>query len=286
MKRINLEQGSEQWLAWRRTVITATEASIILGNNPWDTMYQTWQRKLQLIDEKESNQAMERGKLLEPEARAQFNERYNMLMEPTCVESTEYDFLGASLDGITEDNKYILEIKCGGPKLYSDAEKGVIPQYYKDQMQHQLLVTGAEKCYYYCYDGTDGICIQVMPDPDFEKKFLPKARAFWKCVAFETPPEMQPKDYIDKSSDPFLSIDIQEYKSICSNIKDLEEEKDLLRKKILDQCGDRSTVCNGAKVMKTTVQGKIDYDAIPELANVDLSKYRKEATVCWKILTS
>ena len=125
-----------------------------------------------------------------------------------------------------------------------------------------------------------------MPDPDFEKKFLPKARAFWKCVAFETPPEMQPKDYIDKSSDPFLSIDIQEYKSICSNIKDLEEEKDLLRKKILDQCGDRSTVCNGAKVMKTTVQGKIDYDAIPELANVDLSKYRKEATVCWKILTS
>ena len=207
-------------------------------------------------------------------------------MESTCVESTEYDFLGASLDGITADDRYILEIKCGGPKLYSDAEKGIIPQYYKDQMQHQLLVTGALKCYYYCYDGSDGICIEVMPDPDFEKKFLPKARAFWKCVAFETPPEMQDKDYIDKSSDPFLSADIDEYKEICSQIKELEEIKDSLRKKILDKCEDKSTVCNGAKVMKTSVKGKVDYDAIPELANVDIEKYRKEGTTCWKILVS
>lgn len=34
MKEIKLEQGTPEWLAWRRTVITATDASIILGNNP------------------------------------------------------------------------------------------------------------------------------------------------------------------------------------------------------------------------------------------------------------
>ena len=88
MKEIKLEQGSPEWLAWRKTVITATDASIILGNNPWDTPYTCWQRKLGLIEEKKSNEAMERGKRLEPEARAQFMDHYGIYMEPRVVEST------------------------------------------------------------------------------------------------------------------------------------------------------------------------------------------------------
>ena len=49
---IELEQGSPEWLSWRRTVITATDASVIMGNNPWETPYSCWQRKLGLLEEK------------------------------------------------------------------------------------------------------------------------------------------------------------------------------------------------------------------------------------------
>ncbi len=201
MKIIEVEQSSPEWLAWRKTVITATEASIIMGTNPWDTPYTCWQRKLGLIGDKRVNEAMEKGKRLEPDARAQFIEHFGIDMKPAVVESTEFEFLGASLDGISNCRKYLLEIKCGNAELHAMAFDGEIPAYYRDQIQHQLLVTGAEKCFYYSYDGSNGICIHVLPDPTFKERFLPKARAFWKCVAFAEAPPLQDKDYIDRNDD-------------------------------------------------------------------------------------
>lgn len=286
MKEIKLEQGSPEWLAWRKTVITATDASIILGNNPWDTPYTCWQRKLGLIEEKKSNEAMERGKRLEPEARAQFMDHYGIYMEPRVVESTEFDFLGASLDGLSMCEMYILEIKCGGHKLHEMASRGEIPQYYKDQMQHQLLVTGAEKCYYYSYDGKDGICIEVYPDPDYAKTFIPKARAFWKCIALGEPPALQDKDYKDMSDHPHWSILATEYRRINEKIKALEAEREFYRKSLLDLCGDQSCRGDGIKVMKTVMRGRVSYDDIPELKVVDLDKYRRGSTTTWKVMVA
>ena len=193
MKIIELEQGSQEWLSWRKTVITATDASIIMGNNPWTTPYKCWQRKLGLIEEQKSNEAMERGKRLEPDARAQFIEKYGIDMTPVVVESSEFEFLGASLDGISKLGNHILEIKCGGEKLHNMATHGIIPDYYMDQMQHQLLVTRAEKCFYYSYNGQYGICIEVLPDPEFINRFMPKARAFWRKHRFLRTPRITRK---------------------------------------------------------------------------------------------
>lgn len=286
MKEIKLEQGSSEWLSWRKTVITATDASILMGNNPWDTPYQCWQRKLGLIEEKKSNEAMERGKRLEPEARAQFIERHGIQMEPMVVESTEFDFLGASLDGIDFLGNALLEIKCGGEKLHSMAKRGEIPAYYKDQMQHQLLVTGASRCYYYSYDGTDGICIEVLPDPEFKAIFMPKARAFWKCVAFSEAPPLQDRDYKDMSEETNWSLYASHYKSICEDIERLEAQKEAYRKKLLDLCGDQNCLGNGIRVMKSTMRGRVAYDEIPELQGVNVDKYRKNPITMWKIMVA
>ena len=286
MKIIDLEQGSPEWLSWRKTVITATDASIIMGNNPWDTPYKCWQRKLGLIEEKPSNEAMERGKRLEPHARAQFIERYKIAMIPLVVESTAFDFLGASLDGYSEKKNAILEVKCGGSKLHDMAKKGEIPAYYKDQMQHQMLVTGASKCYYYSYDGENGICIEVHPDPEYRKAFFPKAREFWKCVAYNEPPELQASDYKDMSDDPKWKEYSTEYKKIKKQIEDLEEIKESYRKDLLRLCEDQNCLGYGVKAMKTTIRGRVDYEQIPEIKGLDLDKYRKGPTTSWKILVA
>ena len=286
MKEIKLEQGSAEWLSWRKTVITATDASILMGNNPWDTPYQCWQRKLGLIEEKKSNEAMERGKRLEPEARAQFIERHGIQMEPMVVESTEFDFLGASLDGIDFLGNALLEIKCGGEKLHSMARRGEIPAYYKDQMQHQLLVTGASRCYYYSYDGTDGICIEVLPDPEFKAIFMPKAREFWKCVALGEPPALQDRDYKDMSEFGPWEIIASEYRRINEEIKKLEEIREIHRKEIIRLCGDQNCLGNGIRVMKSTMRGRVAYDEIPELQGVDVDKYRKNPITMWKIMVA
>jgi len=284
MKIINLEQGSPEWLSWRKTVITATDCPAILGSSPWSTAYKCWQRKLGLVEEQKSNEAMERGKRLEPEARTQFIERYGIEMQPAVVESTEFEFLGASLDGIDTLGNHILEIKCGGVKLHDMAIKGEIPEYYMHQIQHQLLVTRAEKCFYYSYNGTDGICIEVLPDPDFVHKFIPKARAFWKGVAFFEPPSLQDSDYVNMNDNLDWEEYTRMYRETDKSIKALEEKKDYLRRKLIELCADQNCSGKGIKVMKTTIKGRIAYDEIPEIQGVDLEKFRKSSTSSWKIL--
>jgi putative phage-type endonuclease len=284
MKIINVEQGSPAWLDWRKTVITGTDCPAILGSSKWATPYKCWQRKLGLIKEQASNDAMERGKRLEPEARAHFIERYGIDMKPAVVESTGFEFLGASLDGLSDFGTSILEIKCGGAKLHEMAAQGIIPEYYLDQMQHQLLVTGVERCFYYSYDGKDGICINVYPDPDFLDKWIPKARAFWKCVAFMEPPALETSDYRDMGDSFDWKHYAKEYVDVNKAIKDFEDKKDYLRKKLIELCAEQSSAGGGIKVMKTMMRGRVNYDEIPEIQGIDLDKYRKSATNSWKIL--
>ncbi len=288
MKLIDVQQGSSEWLSWRKTVITATDCPAILGSSPWVTAYQCWQRKLGMLPEQEVNASMERGRLLEPIAREEFVAHHGIDMEPVVVESTEYDFLGASLDGISQCGKYILEIKCGGNKLHSMAKEGKIPQYYQDQIQHQLLVTGVEKAYYYSFDGVngEGITLEVLPDPEFRKIFIPKAKEFWKCIAFMEPPPLQDLDYKDMSADPRWQTYSEKYCQTVQMIKDLEELKEKYREELLRICGDNSCIGNGLKAIKTITRGRINYEDIPEIKDVDLNKYRKPPTTTWKLLVS
>lgn len=286
MKVIHVEQGSQEWLSWRKTVITATDCPAILGSSPWTTAYKCWQKKLGLIPEQKSNDAMERGKMLEPVIRDRFIKKFEINMTPVVVESSEYDFLGSSLDGLSDCGKYILEVKTGGYKLYKQALGGVVPQYYLDQMQHQLLVTGAEKCFYQVgsEDEEKDVVIEVFPHPDFAKNFIPVARAFLKCIALNEPPVLQDSDYKDMSDEPKWKIYATEYRKLNEQIKVLEYIKEDYRKEILKISGDQNCLGNGIKVINTTIRGRVAYDEIPEIKNIDIDKYRKNSTVSWRIL--
>ena len=56
-----------------------------------------------------------------------------------------------------------------------------------------------------------------------------------------------------------------------------------MKKKMLDLSKERSCHGNGIRLSKVEKKGFIDYDAIPELKEVDLEKYRKPSTTYWKI---
>ncbi len=189
MKIINLEQGTDEWLQWRRSILTASDASSILDVNPYCDAMELRLRKLGFIPDNECTPAMKRGQEMEPIARDHYhsiNKHQNFT--PAVVESSEFPFLGASLDGITDDGKCILEIKCG-EKSYKMAENVEIPDYYMSQIQHQLICTRAEICYYFCFNGEKGITMEVLPSADFEAHYLPLAEKFWMELIFK-PPEI------------------------------------------------------------------------------------------------
>ena len=106
-------QGSDEWLRVRKTKITATDARVIMGTDPW-------KNKIQLFNEKKSenesiyiNEWMRRGMELESSARELLGIKVGKRFYQQTI------LLGwqmASLDAMSECGNIIAEIKCPGKK--------------------------------------------------------------------------------------------------------------------------------------------------------------------------
>lgn len=278
MRKITLEQSSPEWLTWRKTLLTATDSAALMGVSPYATPYQCWQRKLGLLPEQKRTEAMDRGIRDEPIARQAFIDEYKINMTPCCIESDQYNFLGASLDGMSDCGKYLLEIKSQVPCSP--------PDHHIYQMQHQLLCTDstAEMCYYVSYFDGEIDVHEIYPDPEWVKNYLIRAQEFWKGIVFFEAPALSSRDYKDMSDSPNFITYAQRYVSINDQIKSLEEKKEILRQEIITLCNDQSSVGAGIKVLKKNVKGRVDYDSIPELSTINLDKYRKSPGNTWTIM--
>lgn len=280
MRKIELDQGSLEWLTWRKGLITATEAGCIMGVNPYCSVYKSWQRKIGLIAEQEETEPMRRGKRDEPIARDLFIKERGINMIPCCVESSTYNFLGASLDGLSTCGRYLLEIKS------QQNFNGVLPEYHYAQMQHQMLCSdGAiEKGYYVSHWEGKNITLEVLPDHAWMKTYIEKATDYWKCVVFFESPEMQASDYRNMNCDAAWNFSAIQYKSICDKIKALEDLKETCRKELIHLCGKDNCFGAGVKVLQKVVKGRVDYELIPDLKQIDLDKYRKPVSKSWTIM--
>jgi len=187
MKIIELLQGSTQWHEFRRLHIGASESAAILGLSIYKTPLKVWEEKV-LGWMEPMNANMQRGVELEPLARACFELQTGIKVKPMVAECEIMPFISASFDGVSEDRKTIIEIKCGRSS-HRLAKNNVIPDYYKCQLQHQMYISGLEMIFYYSFDGQEGITIIEERDEKFISKMLEKYLEFWNCVANSTPPE-------------------------------------------------------------------------------------------------
>lgn len=182
-----LEQNTKEWHQFRRNHVGASDAAAILGLSPWKKSVQLWEEKT-LGWEQSSNSAMKRGQQLEPLALKEFELLAGNLFCPMVGECEIYSFLSASFDGMTFDMDQAVEIKCGHSS-FNSAKNGLIPPYYMAQLQHQMHVANLSWIYYYCFNGNDGILMEVKRDEDFIWKMLDKELKFWNCVQSFVPPE-------------------------------------------------------------------------------------------------
>jgi putative phage-type endonuclease len=148
---VDLIQGTPEWLSWRNNGIGASDAPTIMGENPWKTAAQLLSEKCGKAPESAPNSAMVRGTELEPEARRAYELRTGRIMEPACLQSTQYEWLRASLDGLSQNLDTAVEIKCGDSVYRKTADYGKVPSYYYGQLQHILAVTGLLSMDFFCY---------------------------------------------------------------------------------------------------------------------------------------
>jgi putative phage-type endonuclease len=276
---LTLEQGTPEWLALRKTKVTATDSCVIMGANPWKTRIQLYNEKIHENTPIFVNERMQRGTDLEPIARDLFCIQTGIQMKPAvCVK----DWAMASLDGLSPCGRYALEIKCPGDEDHKKALMGKVPDKYYPQCQKIYYVNDVDICYYYSFDSADGVIIEVKRDQNYIDKMVKEELDFFKCLQTRTPPEPQEGDYIYREDDLWKQCATQ-WMTLVQEMKEMEKREEDLRKQLIFLSGESNSKGSGISLCQVRRKGNIDYSKITELKGIDLEPYRKPSSDSWRI---
>lgn len=171
-----LLQGSDEWLAARCGLLTASEMKLIVtptikaANNDksrshlYDLLAQ---RITGHVDSHYVSEDMLRGTEDEIYARAAYAEKYGPVEEVGFITNDQFGFpIGFSPDGLVGEDGFI-EIKSRRPKYQIETIlSGQMPIEYEIQIQTGFLVSGRKWCDFISYSaGLPMIVITVLPNP-------------------------------------------------------------------------------------------------------------------------
>lgn len=282
MKLLNLTQGSPEWHTFRNQRVTATDAAVIMGLDPWTTPYKRWQQKLGLIPLPVMTPAMQRGLDMEPIAREALSTHIGLPLMDAVIENPKYPWAMASLDAIDPDLLVIAEIKCPGPEAHGSAIAGIVPEHYFAQCQHQLMVSGASQMIYWSFDGSDGVLLEVPRDHDFIERMIEAELRFYECIVEQKSPPLTEYDY-KRRDDGLWQEAMMEWVEADRELDSALEREKRAKERLKELADGQSCEGCGIKLRKIVEQGRVDYKAIPELKSMDLSKYRKAPIVKWTV---
>lgn len=197
-----LEQGSEEWLAVRCGMVTASTVGQLLtptlktASNDYSrglTALLVAERITGHVEEVWVSNDMLRGQLDEPIARDVYSGHYEEATETGFMVRDDWGWsLGFSPDGLVGDHG-LIEIKSRRPKKHLQtilADK--VPAENMAQIQAGLLVSGREWCDYVSFCGGMPLFVKrVLPDPLWAEAIVNAVEAFEQTAA-----EMV-RDYID-----------------------------------------------------------------------------------------
>ena len=152
-------QGTEEWLAERSGLITASDFAIAMGKGVTRQKLlhkKRAERRTGVVSQGFKSPAMQHGNDTEPLARAWAAWELNKdIVEVGLATNDALPGLGASLDGLIGDN-IGFECKCPMPATHDEyLLKGRLPAIYKWQVYGQMLVCDLEGVWFCSYDPND-----------------------------------------------------------------------------------------------------------------------------------
>lgn len=271
---INLKQGSAEWLAHRQQYRNASETPAVMGASPWVTLYQLWELRTGRR-EQEVNYAMRRGIEMEPAARAAYEAQTGHVMQPLVLVDGDYS---ASLDGITFDGSQIVEIKVplkgADSHLWKQASENIVPRHYWLQVQHQLMVSGAEQAALYVFNGDAGIAMEILPEAEAFDRIRAAWDAFMAHIESDSPPELTDRDKQVRDDTAWLEA-AAEYKQSKALLDDAKTRLDNAKSALMAMAEHPSVTGAGVTVTRFFRKGSIDYRKAAADAGLDMEVYRK-----------
>jgi putative phage-type endonuclease len=213
---MELVQGSPEWLADRKKGIGSSDAPVVMKASPYMTPYELWLDKLDRRAQQEISFPMLRGTYWEKPARAMFELKHNIVMDPITMVHPTQKIFKASLDGFNPERNEILEIKVAGREVFEKAKDGVVDERYIYQLEHQAMVSGCNLIYFYCVkvegptpfkgEMVDDALVKYVPDAAKQNHLMVEELKFWDLVENQTPPELMESDVLIKDDEQSKAI--------------------------------------------------------------------------------
>src|SRR5712691_11284499 len=276
-----MRQRTEEWQRWRESGIGASLAPGVMGANPWfpRTPYEVFLLLTKRVGSPEQTDVMRRGLELEEPARQAFEAQTGVIVEPRTLEHPKYPFLRASLDGITLDGTAIVEVKAPGRATFETIGTArEVPPHYYWQIQQQLAVSRAARCYLWVYSpGEEGILLPVLPNREDIARLVARAEALWTCVQTDTPPPLSDRDTVVRA-DPQWLTRAEEYRKTEAVVAEWTTKLEAARSALIDLMRGAARVAGGGiLVTRSARQGAVDYKAIVQerWPGLDVAPYRR-----------
>lgn len=195
------EAAKAAWLEKRKHYITGTDAGKLIGVSPWGGKFAVWLDKTGRAAPVVETPAMKAGKKFESAILQTYAEEMNCKLEHVdgynLITCDKYPRLGASLDGWNHDLQIPVDaknIKWKNEK-WGDAWTDQFPEYYKAQLQVQMMVTGATFAHLaVMFSGQDFFIYSMEYDEDMAQKILDASDEFWPFVERDKMPEADGSD--------------------------------------------------------------------------------------------
>jgi hypothetical protein len=190
----DLIQGSEEWLAARCGLITASEMKLLLtptlkvANNDKTRAHVfelLAQRISRYVEPTYIGDDMLRGWADEITARDLYSDRYAPVTETGFITNDQWGFtIGYSPDGLVGDDG-LIEVKSRRQKYQVQTiATGEVPEEYLLQLQTGLLVTGRKWVDFISYSGGLPMFVhRVLPDPTMQEAIIEAAENFEVKIA-------------------------------------------------------------------------------------------------------
>jgi putative phage-type endonuclease len=268
-KRLDLEQGTEEWLAWRDDGTGASEVRTIEGKSKYKTRWQLWAEKLgiKLPDDFSKNPHVRRGNYFEPLVRTTVEQKFGEPIDVFCGEDIDHQWRKVSFDGVLRQQNAPVEIKCPYSNIGDDectddeisssyqdlidnGESSTLFQEYEGQLHYQIGMINATHGYLVFYFSRINKLkiFKVMRDERRIKEIFDAVDKFYlEHIKPAIAPEKDKiRDYYEPTDDELHQWDAEtlalyqvlaEERKLKAALKEIKAEKDALTESLLSKAG-------------------------------------------------
>lgn len=256
MKLVKLSELShEQWLDWRRKGIGGSDAAIIVGLNPYKSLYELWADKQGFLPQQEDTEAMRAGRDLEQYVAQRFSEATGKKVErlPYMYSHNQYPYITANIDRRIVGENAALECKTTNVFNKSGFEDGEVPANYLCQCYHYMNVMGYDKMYLAVLILGKGFFWYEIPKNEEQQTALLNAEiSFWnEYMEGNSVPAVDGSDGAGQALATVYGADngetinimhidkkLEYYAKLCEDIDDLSEKKSKIKQEIQQELGE------------------------------------------------